>query len=144
MRLEFAFLADAATMQDDGTFAVVAGGFEVFVAEEFPAQKPIIVLIARLVFEPKECNTKHTYTCEFLDPNGGVVFPAFAGEFSPPSHPRHPERGNTMTLCLNAAGAIFSAPGDYAVRLSIDGKPVVDVPIEAVSKGGRNDHVELP
>jgi hypothetical protein len=134
MRLKFAFLADAATMQDDGTFAVIAGGFEVLRAEEFPVQKPVMVLIARLAFESEECNTKHTYTCEFLDPNGGTIFPTFVGEFSPPSHPRHPERENTMTLCLNAAGATFSAPGDYAIRLSIDGKSVVDVPIEVISE----------
>ena len=39
MKLEFAFLADAATMLENGNFDVIAGGFDVVTARTFPATK---------------------------------------------------------------------------------------------------------
>lgn len=39
MKLEFAFLADAADIRSDGQFAVVGGGFDLLRAQSFPAVK---------------------------------------------------------------------------------------------------------
>jgi hypothetical protein len=131
MKLEFAFLADAATMQPDGTFAVVAGGFDCFRAKEFPSPKPVVVFIARLLFDPEECSKQHAFVGEILDHERKLIFPALGGDFIAPPHPRHPERGNWMSLCLTFQGVVFPVPGDYCFRLSVDGRPVGHVIIEA-------------
>ncbi len=132
MKLEFAFLADAANMLEHGTFDVIAGGFDVVTGSEFPATKHTIVLITRLRFDPEECGRHYELSGEIVDHEGKSIFSTLRGTFAPPRHPRHSECPNWMSMCLECQGVTFPAPGDYCFRLSVGDKVVGDVTIEAV------------
>jgi hypothetical protein len=132
MRLEFAFLADAVTGLPDGTFDMIRGGVDEFTGETFPATKPVLVLVARLSFEPQEVGKKFKFAGGLVDREGKAIFPALGGDFEAPVHPRRRDRATWMTLFLNCSGVTFPAPGDYFFRLTIDGQHLADVMIEAV------------
>lgn len=132
MKLEFAFLADAVTGLPNGTFDVIQGGIDEFTGETFPATKFVLVLVARLSFEPQEVGTRFEFAGELVDREGKAIFPALGGTFEAPAHPRRHGRASWMTLFLNCAGVLFPAPGDYFFRLTIDGQRLANVMIEAV------------
>jgi hypothetical protein len=132
MRLEFAFLADAATGLENGTFDVIRGGVDEFIGETFPATIFALTLIARLSFEPQEVGKQFEFAGELVDREGKTIFPALGGTFEAPTHPRRRDRASWMTLFLNCAGIVFPAPGDYFFRLAIDGQHLADITIEAV------------
>jgi hypothetical protein len=136
MKVEFALLADAATMELDGTFAFVNGGLNVITGKDFPVQKPVLVAIARLHYDEAEYNINHTFKGEIVDRKGKRIFPLLEDKFLAGPHPRHPDRGNWITICINTVGAEFPTPGDYAVRLTVDGKHVGDIAFEVVREEG--------
>ncbi len=132
MKLEFAILADAVTGLPDGTFDAIRGGTDVFTAEKFPATKFVLVLVARLAFDPKEAGKEFKFVGELVDREGKPIFSALEGAFVAPPNPRHPDRPGPMTLFLNCSGVAFQAPGDYFFRLTIAGQRIAEVMIEAV------------
>lgn len=139
MKLEFAFLADAATMQDNGLFAVVGGGFDVLTGEVFPATKYAMALIGRVRLEPDECGKPHKIHAEIIAPDGQVVPPDLWISFHQPGHPRDAKRSNTTTFCFNYQGARFPTPGDYVFRLSDGTQTIGQVILEVVPPGDHHD-----
>lgn len=132
MKFEFAFLADAATMLDNGTFDVVGGGFDVVKGRSFPATKGAMVFIARLWFEPQECGKEYKFSGGIFNREGHPIYPPFRGAFVPATHAKYATRGTHFNVCVSAELVQFPTPGDYFFRLSIDEKPVGEVIIEAV------------
>src|SRR5262245_12421140 len=122
MKLEFAFLADAATLQDNGLFAVVSGGFDVIDSDQFPAIKHAMALVGRLRSDPNEGGKTFTIEAEMVDSAGNVVrsefVPALTAQFYQFPHPRDANRSNVTTFCFNYQGARFPEPGIYTIRLS--------------------------
>jgi len=141
MKLEFAFLSDAATLQDNGLFAVVSGGFDVIDSEEFPATKHAMALIGRLRFGADECGKSYAIKAEVVSPDGKVLGP----EWVPPltiqfyqfPHPRDPKRSNVTTFCFNYQGVRFPEPGLYLIRLTEESREIGRLEIEVIRKGGR-------
>ena len=70
MKLEFAFLADAVDIRNDGQFSVVGGGFDLLRARSFPAMKYAMALVGRVVFEPVEMDKNYLMLCEIIGPDG--------------------------------------------------------------------------
>jgi Family of unknown function (DUF6941) len=134
MKLEFAFLADAATMLPDGNFDVIKGGFDVVTATNFPATRQVVVLIARLSIDAAESGKQYEFSGEIFDLQGRSIFPALQGKFTPAPHPRQVNRANWMTICLTCQGVVFPTPGDYVFRLSVNGLAVAEVMIEVVQE----------
>ncbi len=137
MKLEFAFLADAATLQDNGMFAVVGGGFDVVLGEKFPATKYAMALIGRVRFEAEECGKHYRIHAEIVAPDGQIVPPDLWIAFNQAPHPRQPNRSNVTTFCFNFQGVQFSAPGDYVFRLSDGTQTIGQVILEVVPQGGQ-------
>jgi hypothetical protein len=132
MKLEYAFLADAATVLDNGLFDVVRGGFDVVQASSFPATKYVMLAIGRIWFEPAECGKKHILCGQIIDRNGTPVFTTAEAEFMPAPHPRHPERGKWMTVCLNCQGVVLPEEGDYSFCLLVGNQKIGEVSFEAI------------
>jgi hypothetical protein len=134
VKLAFAFLADAATMLPNGTFDVIAGGFDMILGKTFPATKSAMVFIARVLFEPQECGREHQFVGNIVNSEGQPIFPQFLITGTPPPHSRHPGRDNSFSVCFSAERVDFPTPGEYFFRLTIDGNPLGDVMIEVVSE----------
>jgi hypothetical protein len=133
MRFEYIFVANAATILDDGTFNVIGGGFDTVTAPSFPAAQPAMVLIARVLFESQELGREHPFVAEVVDQAGRPLFqPALTGTITPQPNRKHPSQANWMTVCLNCHGIMFPAPGVFSFRLSIGEQIREEVKIEAV------------
>jgi len=136
MKLDFAFLADAATLQDNGMFAVVGGGFDVVAGEQFPATKYAMALVGRVRCEAEECGRNYQVHAKIVSPNGQVVPPELAISFEQVPHPRNPSRSNTTTFCFNYQGVQFPEPGDYTFQLTEGARMIGLVLLEVVKRGG--------
>ncbi len=135
MKLEFAFLADAVDIRNDGQFSVVGGGFDLLRAPSFPAMKYAMALVGRVVFEPVEMDKNYLMLCEIIGPDGTTIPPALYLSMKPFSHPIGPNRSNWMTFCFNYQGVQFPTPGDYFLRLSIDKEILGQVSISVLLQG---------
>jgi hypothetical protein len=139
MKLEFAFLADAATILENGLFDVIGGGFDVFKARTFPATKYGLVLIGRILFDPEECGKKYTVVGEIIDSNGKRIFPPMEAFPEPNRHPRPPNTQPTwVTVCFNCLGVVVDAPGDYFFRLTVDNRVLGQVMIQVIQEEGQS------
>src|SRR6266496_6781642 len=101
MRLEFAFLADAAYITNDGLFAVVGGGFDVIFASGFPAVKHAMALVGRIVFKENEFGKTHLLHGEIVGPDGSTLPPDMWLSVKPVPQSADPRRENWITICLN-------------------------------------------
>jgi len=133
MELQFAFLADAATITNDGLFAVIGGGLDVIETQSMPAIKSTLVLVGRVVFKPSEFGKTHVVACEIHGPSGKIPQPPMALEIKPFKHPRDSRRPNWITVCFNYQGVRFLEPGDHYLRLSVKRKILGEVRVEVVS-----------
>lgn len=137
MTLDFAFLTDAATLLPDGRFDVVGGGFDVVLAEEFPATKYAMALIGRVRFSPEECGNQYRIHAEIIAPDGQILPPDLWITFRQDPHPRDPQNSNVTTFALNYQGVQFPTPGYHVFRISDGTKTLGQVILEVVPPGGR-------
>jgi hypothetical protein len=136
MKLDFAFLADAATVQDNGMFAVIGGGFDILRGTQFPATKHAMALVGRVRFGPDEWGKNYKIHAEIVAPDGQIIPPDLWISFDPSPHPRDLTRSNTTTFCFNYQGVQFPSPGDYVLRLSDGSQTIGQVVLEVVPEGG--------
>jgi hypothetical protein len=141
MKLDFAFLAESASLTDDGRFAVVGGGFDVISATSFPAVKAAMALVGRVVFCPSEFGKTYNLHGEIVGPSGTKLTPDMWLALKPfaraTDRETEPQRENWMTFCLNYEGVSFPKPGGYAIQLSIDDQVLGAVQVDAVPLGGQ-------
>ncbi len=137
MKLEFAFLADAATITEDGCFSVEGGGFDVLQTQGFPAIKPEMALVGRVVFEVGELEKTFLLHGEIVGPGGSPIPPEMWLVIKPFPHPRDPNRANWTTICLNYRGVPFPTPGEYVFRLSIGSEVLGQVTLEVLPPKGQ-------
>lgn len=137
MTLDFAFLTDAATLLPDGRFDVVGGGFDVVLAEEFPATKYAMALIGRIRFSPAECGRQYRIHAEIVAPNEEIIPPDMWITFRQDPHPRDAKNSNVTTFAFNYQGVQFPSPGYYVFRLSDGTITLGEVKLEVVPPGGR-------
>jgi uncharacterized protein DUF6941 len=131
MELSFAMYATAAEFAPDGKLYLLGGGLEFLHVRELPATASL-ALVVRLGVRPEECGHEHTLAIDFLSPSGQPVFPPRQVQFAPTRHPIHPERDTYMSFAVNFPGTIFSEAGEYAVRLSVDGRAVGQMAFDVV------------
>jgi hypothetical protein len=137
MKLDFAFLADAAYITDDGLFCVVGGGFDIIFASGFPAIKHAMALVGRVVFEASEFGKVHLLHGEIVGPNDSLIPPDLWLSLKPFPPPTGSGRDNWMTICLNYQGVAFPTPGEYCIRLSVGNQKVGDVKIHVLPQGAK-------
>jgi hypothetical protein len=137
MKLQFAFLADAAALTTEGAFAVVGGGFDVLKSQKFPAVKAAMSLVGRFLFEPDEMGKPCHVHVEIVGPDDKVIPPDLWLDFKPVPHPRHEIRANWMTFSAYFEAVTFPTPGDYQFRLSMGQQVFGQVALEVVALGDR-------
>lgn len=89
-RLDFAILAHAAEITDDGLLAVLGGDFDTIRAPDFPAIRPVMALVIKLALSPKAIEREHRIRITLTDSNGVLIQPEVGGVFTP-AGPRYPD-----------------------------------------------------
>ncbi|MBI3321714.1 MAG: hypothetical protein HYZ91_05550 [Candidatus Omnitrophica bacterium] len=128
MKLDFAFLADAANVSQ-GKFYVLGGGFDRILAPSVPATHSYMTLLMRFALEPSELEKPHNLEVRLLDADGRkvhVVQNEFIARRQSESESWRPH-GHIFTL--NLVTAKFEAFGDYSLEIFVDGSHLGNVPL---------------
>jgi hypothetical protein len=132
MELAFAFLAEAAQVLASGKMNVLGGGTDVIQGDNFPLPYPAIALVAKFRAPPEECGIQHLFHVDIIRPEGGHLGPGIDIPFVIPV--QGPNRVGSFTIKINIRGVVFPTPGNYTLRLSVDGREFGATPLE-VNRG---------
>jgi hypothetical protein len=130
--IDFAFLADAAQTVPGQKFHVLGGGVSRIGGRGFPLRHPHLALVVGLRVTSPETEMSHDLRFILLDPDGREVASATG---SIVAHGQTDARDAILTFSIDLWNLTFPAPGDYSVRILVNGSErkrlplvVLDVP----------------
>jgi hypothetical protein len=128
--IDFAFLADAAQTVPGQKFHVLGGGVSRLGGRTFPLRHPHLALVVGLRVTSPE--TEHTHDLRFvlLDPDGAEVASASGNIVA---HGSGDARDAVVTFSIDLWNLAFPAPGDYSVRILVNGSERKRLPLVVVS-----------
>ena len=129
MELEYAFIATAAQVNDDGRFSVLGGGTDTLRASKLPGAAPPLALVIKLKDDSNATALKHTVEVTMSRPNGKTET-VLAG------HPfwltrRLPDRAAGVTIVVDAS-LRMETPGEHRFHIRVDGEEVKSLPLFVV------------
>jgi hypothetical protein len=116
--IEYAFLADAADARPGQKFAVIGGGVSRLGGPQFPLRHPHLALVCGLVVTTPELGAEHELQFVLLTPEGSQLSNATAKITA--AGPGD-GRDSVLTFSLDMWNLSFPAPGDYTIRILVDG-----------------------
>jgi len=126
MEIDFALLADAATVDASGKLNVL-GVFDRIQAREFPARHGRISLVLRFSAGAAEAGS-HTVEIRLRGPGDRELL-RLDGRMELGAAPRPVPDGIKMPQVLNLDGITFPEPGRFTFEISVDGEPIHSVPL---------------
>jgi hypothetical protein len=87
-----------------------------------------------------EVDRPHSLVPQIVDPTGHILPLDMTLQFTPPSHPFKPERGNRHTIKVEYPDVSFSEQGDYTFRFLVDGVSMGEYTVDV----RKADGVEQP
>ncbi len=133
MRLDFAFLADAAQVDAGGKLSVL-GVFDRIRGQEFPTRHGRIALVLRLEATPGD-EGSHQVDIRLRGPDGADLL-RLDGEVRVGPGPASGE-STRIAQVLNLDGVVFSRPGRYRFEIRLDGGEPTVVPLFLEGPGDR-------
>jgi hypothetical protein len=127
--IEFAFLADAAETPPGQKFHVLGGGIGRIGGPTFPLRHPHLSVVVGLTVTAAELGREHEIGFMLLDPHGGEVAGA-TGRLV--AQGATDGRDNLLTFSIDLWNVTFPAPGDYTVRILLDGSERKRLPLVLV------------
>lgn len=125
MNLDFAFVADAATVQPGGKINVL-GVFDRIRVPEFPTRHARIALVMRLATSAPDAG-EHAAVIRLMGPDGEKVLSLDGNlKVGPASDPDTVTR---IPHILNLDRVVFKTPGRYVFEIEIDGEMAGTVPL---------------
>ena len=124
--IEYAFLADAADARPGQKFAVIGGGVSRLGGPQFPLRHPHLALVCGLVVTTPELGAEHELQFVLLTPDGNQLSNATAKITA--ARPGD-GRDSILTFSLDMWNLSFPAPGDYTIRILVDGSERKRLPL---------------
>lgn len=124
--VEFAFLADAADTGPGRKFHVLGGGIQRIAGRSLPVVQPHLSLVVGLTVTAPEVGRSHQLRIVVLDPDGKEIAAA-DGSIVPHGHADG--RDTLLTFSVDLWNLTFPAPGDYSVRLLVNGSERKRLPL---------------
>ncbi len=134
--IDFAFLADAAQTVPGQKFNVLGGGINRIGGSNFPLRQPHLCLVVGLIVTASELGQEHAIRFVLLDPDGGEVTGATGSLVAKGSHDG---RDNLVTFSIDLWNVAFPAPGDYSVRILLNGSERKRLPLQIVRRPEPSD-----
>jgi hypothetical protein len=117
--IEYAFLADAADARPGQKFSVLGGGVTRLGGPTFPLRHPHLALVVGLAVSPEEVGSEMELRFTVLTPSGTDMANAQATIVA---GGRDGNRDSVLTFALDLWNLSFPEPGDYVIRIVIDGE----------------------
>ena len=127
MELDFALIADAANVSQEGKLNIL-GIFDTIWAREFPVRHAAMVFVLRVKADFTDQGS-HTLEVRLLDADGEQLFRAEGPIQVPGSAPGRPVKPHVI---MGLSGVSFRSPGDYSFEVMIDGHHLKSVPLYIV------------
>ncbi len=124
--VEYAFLADAAEARPGQKFAVIGGGVSRLGGPQFPLRHPHLALVCGLTVSAPEFGKEHDLQFMLLTPDGKQLSNANAKVMA--NGPAD-GRDSILTFSLDLWNLTFPTPGDYSIRIMIDGSERKRLPL---------------
>ena len=130
--VDFAFLADAAEARPGQKFHVLGGGVSRIGGPEFPVRHPHLSLVVGLLVTDAELGRGHELQFVILGPDGRELSGGGAEIMAqgPPDG-----RDQIITFSLDFWNLTFPEPGDYSIRILIDGSERKRLPLIVEMRG---------
>lgn len=137
--IEYAFLADAADARPGQKFAVIGGGVSRLGGPQFPLRHPHLALVCGMSVTSPELGAEHELQFVLLTPEGNALSNATAKILA--NGPAD-GRDTVLTFSLDLWNLSFPAPGEYSIRIMVDGSERKRLPLiveqrEVVPAGGQ-------
>jgi hypothetical protein len=124
--IEYAFLADAADARPGQKFAVIGGGISRVGGPSFPLRHPHLALVVGLLVTSVELGAEHELRFALLTPDGEQVASASASiQANGPAD----GRDTILTFSLDLWNLAFPVPGEYSIRILVDGSERKRLPL---------------
>jgi hypothetical protein len=127
--IDYAFLADSAQTTPGQKFHVLGGGVSRISGAAFPMRHPHLALVVGLRVAGSEAEREHEIRFVLVDPHGAEVAGATG---SLVAHRQADFRDSTLTFSIDIWNLTFAGPGDYAVRLLVNGTESKRLPLSIV------------
>ena len=124
MEVEIFSVCDAAT--DSGGKLNILGAFDTLFAGKFPFAHPQCAIALRVRFSKHEAG-EHKFDIRLIDADGRVVLPPLNADVRVAIPPE--AQSSIVNMVLNIQGLRLERHGEYAVNLSVDGKPAASLPL---------------
>jgi hypothetical protein len=124
--IDFAFLADAAETLPGHKFHVLGGGVSRIGGRVYPLRHPHLALVVGLLMTAAETDRDHDIRFVLLDPDGGELAGANG---SVTARGSGDARDAVVTFSIDLWNVSFPAPGDYSVRLLVNGSERKRLPL---------------
>lgn len=124
--IEYAFLADAAEARPGHKFAVIGGGVSRLGGPAFPLRHPHLALVCGLTVTAPEFGAEHELRFVLLTPEGKQLSNATAKVLA--NGPAD-GRDSVLTFSLDMWNLSFPSPGDYSIRIMVDGSERKRLPL---------------
>ncbi len=130
--IEYAFLADAADARPGQKFGVLGGGVSRIGGPQFPLRHPHLAMVVGLLVTSPELGSEHDLRFLVLTPAGGQLSTAEAKIVTngPPDG-----RDTVLTFSLDLWNMMFPEPGDYSIRILVDGSERKRLPLVVEQRG---------
>ena len=126
MRVEYAFLCDAAT-EHGGKVNALGIGIDRLGVSTLPATHPRLTLVARLVFEDAG-GASLPFVVRMVDADGRDVLPPVEGRFQVVA--TSGQRLESASLLVDLQNLQFTTTGPHEVQVSSEGVTLATLPIE--------------
>lgn len=124
--IEFAFLADAAETLPGQKFHVLGGGVSRIGGRGYPLRHPHLALVVGLLLTAAETDRDHEVRFVLLDPDGAELA---GGTGSITASGTGDARDAVLTFSIDLWNLTFPGPGDYSVRLLVNGSERKRLPL---------------
>jgi hypothetical protein len=128
--IDFAFLADAAQSVPGEKFHVIGGGVSRLGGRTFPLRHPHLALVVGLRVTSPETDRGHDLRFILLDPDGHEVASATGTIVA---HGSDDARDAILTFAIDLWNLAFPGPGDYSVRILVNGSERKRLPLLVVA-----------
>jgi hypothetical protein len=124
--IEYAFLADAADARPGQKFSVLGGGVTRLGGTQFPLTHPHLALVCGLTVTTTELGIEHNLQFVMLTPRGQQLTNATATVMA---NGPGDGRDTVLTFSLDMWNLNFPEPGDYSIRIMVDGSERKRLPL---------------
>jgi hypothetical protein len=133
MEIRNIILCESATRHPDGTFSLLRGGIDNWVAQQFPVNISFTFVIT-VELSLSETNEQHTAGLDIIDEDGVRLVPQAKIQFSSLKVPHLIRFKNNIMGNINLT---VPKPGRHSMDVSVDGEPMASYEFLVVKAQGQ-------